>query len=190
MIAWWGKRGRRTQIALISAALIAILLAVGAFTQRELIKSLLTGTYFVPTEAGDANLTLPAGFRADVFASGLDAPRFMTVGPDGALLVTERGSGNIVALRDPNHSGKATEKTVIASGLDQPTSVDYVDGKLYVGETSRITRFSLDSALKASDKTALIPEPARQRTAHHPYRAGGSRWQALRRGWLQLQRLQ
>ena len=87
-----------------------------------------------------------------------DAPRFMTVGPDGALLVTERGSGNIVALRDPNHSGKATEKTVIASGLDQPTSVDYVDGKLYVGETSRVTRFSFDSALKASDKTALITD--------------------------------
>ncbi|HEY7093315.1 MAG TPA: PQQ-dependent sugar dehydrogenase, partial [Ktedonobacterales bacterium] len=157
MIAWWGKRGRGTRIALISAALIAVLLAVGAFTQRELIKSLLTGTYFVPTEAGDANLTLPAGFRADVFASGLDAPRFMTIGPDGALLVTERGSGNILALRDPNHTGKATEKTVVASGLEQPTSVDYVDGKLYVGETSRITRFSLDSALKASDKTTLIP---------------------------------
>jgi glucose/arabinose dehydrogenase len=157
MIAWWGKRGRRTQIALISAALIAVLLAVGAFTQRELITSLLTGTYFVPTEAGDANLTLPAGFRADVFASGLDAPRFMTAGPDGALLVTERGSGNIVALRDPDHTGKATEKTTIASGLEQPTSVDYVDGKLYVGETSRITRFNLDSTLKASDKTTLIP---------------------------------
>jgi glucose/arabinose dehydrogenase len=157
MIAWWGKRRRSTQFALISAALIAVLLAVGAFTQRELIKSLLTGTYFVPTEAGDANLSLPAGFRADVFASGLDAPRFMTVGPDGALLVTERGSGNIVALRDPNHTGKATERTVIASSLEQPTSVDYVDGKLYVGETSRITRFSLDSALKASDKTTLIP---------------------------------
>jgi glucose/arabinose dehydrogenase len=157
MIAWWGKRGRRTQIALISAALIAVLLTIGAFTQRELIKSLLTGTYFVPTEAGDANLTLPADFRADVFASGLDAPRFMTVGPDGALLVTERGSGNIVALRDPNHSGIATEKTVIASGLKQPTSVDYVDGKVYVGETSRITRFNLDSALNVSDKTTLIP---------------------------------
>jgi glucose/arabinose dehydrogenase len=157
MIAWWGKRGRGTQIALISAALIAVLLAVVAFTQRELIKSLLTGTYFVPTEAGDANLTLPVGFRADIFASGLDAPRFMTVGPDGALLVTERGSGNIVALRDPNHTGKATERRVIVSGLEQPTSVDYVDGKLYVGETSRITRFSLDAALKASDKTTLIP---------------------------------
>jgi glucose/arabinose dehydrogenase len=158
MIAWWGKRGRGTRIAMISAALIAILLAVGAFTQRELIKSLLTGTHFVSTEAGDANLTLPAGFRADVFASGLSAPRFMTAAPDGALLVTERASGNIVALRDPDHTGKATEKTVIASGLEQPTSVDYVDGKLYVGETSRITRFNLDSALKASDKTALIPD--------------------------------
>jgi glucose/arabinose dehydrogenase len=35
--------------------------------------------------------------------------------------------------------------------------VDYVDGALYVGETSRITRFSLDSAPKATEKTALIP---------------------------------
>jgi glucose/arabinose dehydrogenase len=157
MFVWWGKRGRGTRIALISGALIAILLAVGAFSQRELIKSLLTGTHFVPLASGDANLTLPAGFRADVFASGLSAPRFVTVGPDGALLVTERASGNIVALRDPNHTGKATEKMVIASGLEQPTSVDYVDGKLYVGETSRITRFSLDSALTASDKATIVP---------------------------------
>jgi glucose/arabinose dehydrogenase len=157
MIAWWGKRGRRTQIALISAALIVVLLAVGAFTQRELITSLLTGTYFVSTEAGDANLALPAGFRADVFASGLNAPRLMTLGPDGALLVSERGSGDIVALGDPDHTGKATEKSVIASGLEQPPSVDYADGKLYVGETSRITRFNLDAALKVSDKTTLIP---------------------------------
>src|SRR5262245_47173559 len=158
MVAWWGKRGRGARIALISATLIAALLAVGVFTQRELIRSLLRGTNFVPLAPGDASLTLPAGFRADVFASGLSAPRFMTAGPDGALLVTERASGNIVALRDPNGTGKATEKTVIASGLEQPTSVDYVDGNLYVGETSRITRFSLDSALKASDKTALIPD--------------------------------
>src|SRR5215471_12816283 len=109
MVAWWGKRGRGTRIALISAALVIALLAVGVFTQRELIKSLLTGTNFVPLASGDASLTLPAGFRADVFASGLSAPRFMTVGPAGALLVTERGSGNIVALRDPEHTGKATE---------------------------------------------------------------------------------
>ncbi len=158
MVAWWGKRGRGARIALISGALILVLLAVGAFTQRSLIKSLLTGTtHFVSTQAGDANLTLPSGFRADVFASGLSAPRFMTVGPDGALLVTERASGSIVALRDPNHTGKATDKATIITGLDQPTSLDYVDGKLYVGESSQITRFNLDATLKASGKTTLIP---------------------------------
>src|SRR3954471_23109637 len=112
MLVWWEKRARGTRIALLSATLIVVLLAVGAFTQRTLIRSLLNGTtHFVSTEAGDAHLTLPAGFRAEVVASGLSAPRFMTVGPDGALLVTERESGQIVALRDPAHTGKATEKT-------------------------------------------------------------------------------
>lgn len=157
MLSWWRQRGRATQIALVSAALIAIILSVGAFSQRALIRSLLMGSDFVQVEAGDAQLTLPAGFRADVFASGLSGPRFMTVGPDGALLVAERGANQIIALRDPSHTGKATEKTTEASGLDQPTSVDYVDGKLYVGETSRITRFNLDSTVKASDKMTLIP---------------------------------
>ena len=159
MVAWWGKRGRGARLALISGALIVVLLAVGAFTQRSLIKSLLTGTtHFVSTQAGDANLTLPSGFRADVFASGLSAPRFMTVGPEGALLVAERASGSIVALRDPRHTGKATERTTIISGLDQPTSLDYVDGRLYVGESGQITRFNLDATLKASGKTTLIPD--------------------------------
>jgi glucose/arabinose dehydrogenase len=159
MVAWWGKRGRGARIALISGALILVLLAVGAFTQRSLIMSLLTGTtHVVSTEAGDASLTLPSGFRADVFASGLSAPRFMTVGPDGALLVAERASGSVVALRDPSHTGKATERTTIISGLDQPTSLDYVDGKLYVGESGQITRFNLDATLKASGKKTLIPD--------------------------------
>jgi glucose/arabinose dehydrogenase len=159
MIAWWGKRGRGARVALISAGLIVIVVAMGAVSQRSLIQSLLDGTtHFVSTEAGDAHLTLPSGFRADVFASGLSAPRFMTLGPDGALLVAERGSNQIVALRDPGKTGKATEKTTIVGGLDQPTSLDYVDGKLYAGETSRISRFTLDASLKASDNTTLIPD--------------------------------
>jgi len=157
VIAWWRKRARGTQIALVSAALILVLLVVGAFLQRALIRSLLTGSDFVPVEASDAHLTLPAEFHATVFAAGLSVPRFMTVGPDGALLVAEREAGAIVALRDPGNTGAATEKIIIANGLDQPTSLDYRDGKLYVGELGKITRFDVDATLKASGKTTLIP---------------------------------
>jgi hypothetical protein len=137
-----------------------------------LISSLPRGTYFVPNEVGDASLTPPAGLGADVFASGLNAPQVMTVGPGGAPLVSERRSGTIVALRDPGQSDDAREGTVLASGVELPTRVDYVGGKLYLGETSRHT------------------QPARPRTAHDPNCAGGFRWQPLHRRRLKVQRQQ
>jgi glucose/arabinose dehydrogenase len=103
-----------------------------------------------------AYVHLPAGFRATLWASGLSTPRFMTFGPDGALFVAERG-GSIVALRDPARTGRATQRIVVASGLDGPSSVVYTNGALYVGENSRISRITLGTDLHAASVTTVIP---------------------------------
>ncbi len=102
-------------------------------------------------------VSLPPGFRATLFASGLKVPRFMVFGPDDSLFVANRDAGDIVALSDPGHTGRATQSVVVAGGLDGPSSVVYAQGALYVGENSRVSRLSLGPDLRATSVTTVIP---------------------------------
>jgi glucose/arabinose dehydrogenase len=67
----------------------------------------------------------------------------MTLGPDGALYVAERGADRIVRLPDRDGDQLADGVEVVADGLNRPSSIAfYRDGSLYVGETTRILRLS------------------------------------------------
>jgi glucose/arabinose dehydrogenase len=48
--------------------------------------------------AKSADLKVPAGFTANVFASDVTSGRLMTVAPDGVLLVARQTKGDVVAL--------------------------------------------------------------------------------------------
>src|ERR1017187_3708158 len=73
----------------------------------------------VPCDPDNANLTLPPGFCATVFADKAGAPRHMVVAPNGDLLVIgnpfatnaeaggARTGGSLMLLRDVNGDGKA-----------------------------------------------------------------------------------
>jgi glucose/arabinose dehydrogenase len=88
-------------------------------------------------------INLPPGFGISVFSQGLNDPRMMALGPDGALYVAERGAGRIVRLPDRDGDGVADGVEAVAERLDAPSSIAfYVDGSLYVGETTRIVRLS------------------------------------------------
>lgn len=88
-------------------------------------------------------ITLPAGFGITVYIQGLQNPRMMTIGPDGALYVAERGAGRILRLPDANGDGRADAAQAVATGLDAPSSLDfYEDGSLYLGETTQVLRLS------------------------------------------------
>ncbi|HEU5438171.1 MAG TPA: PQQ-dependent sugar dehydrogenase [Ktedonobacterales bacterium] len=104
-----------------------------------------------------AYLNVPTGFRATLYTSGLSGPRFMAFGPDGTLFVAERNAGRVTALRDPDHTGRVTQKVTVASGLNAPSSVVYAQGALYVGETTRISRLVLGPDLRATSVQAVVP---------------------------------
>ena len=88
-------------------------------------------------------INLPPGFGISIFFQGLSDPRMMALGPDGALYVAERGAGRIVRLPDRDGDGVTDEVEVVARELRAPSSIAfYVDGSLYVGETTRILRLS------------------------------------------------
>ncbi len=99
----------------------------------------------MPTEVVPAPepIDLPAGFGISVFAEELLNPRMMTVGPEGALYVAERGAQRVVRLPDRDGDGLADGVEVVAeAGMQAPSSIAfYEDGSLYVGDTTRVLRF-------------------------------------------------
>jgi glucose/arabinose dehydrogenase len=93
--------------------------------------------------APEKPIALPPGFVISVFASGLQSPRMMAIGPDQALYVAERGANRIVRLPDLDADGNADRIEVVAEELSAPSSLAFhPDGSLYVGETPRILRLS------------------------------------------------
>src|SRR6266516_3838815 len=85
-------------------------------------------------------LHLPPGFQISVYASGLHAPRFTTIGPNDVLLVSDRASNSIIALPPGTSTSHAGEPIVVARNLKDPTSLVMHSGYLYVGEGSSIAR--------------------------------------------------
>ncbi|MEN9934588.1 MAG: hypothetical protein RLZZ387_1167 [Chloroflexota bacterium] len=95
-----------------------------------------------PEDEASRRLTVPQGFAVRSFATGLENPRLMTVGPDGQLYVAERGAGAVVRLPDANGDGLADSRQVLAEGLNAPHSVEWFEGALYVAEDGRVSRLA------------------------------------------------
>jgi glucose/arabinose dehydrogenase len=99
---------------------------------RVALGALLTLAAIVPsTVSAQAGLSLPSGFSATIFASGLAAPTAMAVGPDRRVYVAE-GNGNILAIG----SGSTT---IVASGLVVPLGLAWHARTLYVSWTGHIS---------------------------------------------------
>jgi glucose/arabinose dehydrogenase len=84
-------------------------------------------------------LRLPAGFEIRIFASGLSAPRFMTLGPDGTMYVSLPSEGAVARLRASGDGQPARAERVI-QGLDRAHGLAFYEGKLYVAGTQKIWR--------------------------------------------------
>lgn len=150
-------QSRLVRRLLLGALTVVLLLGcVGLYSQRRSITSLLNGTTLVGGPAATSQLHLPPGFHASVFASGLDGPRFIAFAPDGVLYVAERTTGSIVAFPDPAHTGKSTQRVVVASGLTDPTSLVFAGDMLYVGERTRITRFTWGPREQVTHKQVIV----------------------------------
>ncbi len=103
-------------------------------------------------------LTLPPGFQMSVYAGGLNVPRFITIGPQGVLLVAERGANRVIALPAGSSVKSAGKPIVIASNLNSPTSLIMYNGFLYVGEGASIARMALGDDLKVGSVQRIITD--------------------------------
>ncbi len=109
----------------------------------------------VPQPDG-ARVTVPAGFTVDVAAEGFETPRFMLLGPNQEILMSDsaRGSqngGSVYVLLDKDRDGKIEQKTKIIEKLDRPYGLALWKDYLYVAETTSLKRYKYDAkAMKAT----------------------------------------
>jgi glucose/arabinose dehydrogenase len=122
-----------------------------------------------PCTTGTAELTLPAGFCATIFADSLGRARHAAVASNGDVYAAIEGTrppgpnqaadtnapprASFVALRDTNRDGRAD--VVKRVGSLGNTGIGLASGFLYVDEGAQIVRY-------ARSDTALVPEGKRE----------------------------
>jgi len=112
----------------------------------------------------NAALNVPEGFVVNVFAEGLDRPRWLALAPDGDVLVTETRENRIRRLTDADGDGVAEKKETFATaqnGLNIPFGIAFADGDFFLGNTDEVVRFPFAAGQVAlegrGDRIATLP---------------------------------
>jgi glucose/arabinose dehydrogenase len=109
----------------------------------------------VPRPA-DAWPQAPAGFKVDLYVTGLIDPREIRTAPNGDFFVAESKAGEIKIFRGRDKDGKPEQTSVFATGLKQPYGIAFYPlGNnpqwVYIGSTGSLVRFPYRNGdLKAS----------------------------------------
>ncbi|MBD2005859.1 MULTISPECIES: PQQ-dependent sugar dehydrogenase [Cyanophyceae] len=89
-------------------------------------------------------LRVPKGFVVSVFAQGLDAPRWLTLTPNGDVLVTETRQNRIRLLRDTNGDGVADVNKTFATaqnGVNIPFGMTFAGNNFFLANTGEVRRY-------------------------------------------------
>jgi glucose/arabinose dehydrogenase len=106
----------------------------------------------------------PQGFKVELYAGGLDNPRWMRTAPNGDIFLAESNPGRIRVFRGMTGDGKPEQNAVFASGLKRPYGIAfYPPGPnpqwVYVGDTNELIRFPYHNGdLKASGPSEHIAD--------------------------------
>jgi glucose/arabinose dehydrogenase len=118
----------------------------------------------------------PAGFKVDLYTTGLDQPRLIRTAPNGDLFVAVSYSNKIMVFRGVDANGKPREVSTFADNLSQPFGIAFYplgpDPKwVYIGNTDSVVRFPYKNGdLKATgpaEKLADLPGGGKLRGGGH-----------------------
>jgi len=123
----------------------------------------------VPKPA-NAELKVPTGFKVNVFASDLQAPRAMRLAPNGDIFLTETQNGRVKVLHPSADGSTAASVDVFAQGLVLPFGMAfYPNAKnpewLYVAETNRVVRYAYKPGQKVASGVPEVVIPQLSPTA-------------------------
>jgi glucose/arabinose dehydrogenase len=150
-----GEMKRARNLALF-AVVVAAVAVVAVIALRPVVQRAI-GVNVDIGAGGRAELVVPQGFAASVFAEGLASPRFMAVSGDGVLFVAERGADRVVALPDRDTDGTADEVVEVGHGYESANSVAFeADGSLLVAGETTLFRLRLGEDLKEADRSVVL----------------------------------
>ena len=151
---WHIERGSMLKQIISAGIIVTVAAAVSAQSSKQLPPPFATPSadnrpQVVPQPSG-AQVKVPNGFTVDVVAEGFDTPRFMLLGPNQEILLSDsaRGAqknGSVYVLVDGNRDGKIDQKTKIIEGLDRPFGLALWKDYLYVAETTSLKRYKYDA---------------------------------------------
>ncbi|MBS1841674.1 MAG: PQQ-dependent sugar dehydrogenase [Acidobacteria bacterium] len=106
----------------------------------------------------NAWLQVPAGFKVELYASGLNDPRLIRTAPNGDFFVAESRKDTILVFRGITADGKPQQTETFATDLHHPFGITfYPPGPnpqwVYVGNTDSVVRFPY----KNGDMKATAP---------------------------------
>src|SRR5215831_14753610 len=87
-------------------------------------KSVDNGPEMAPRPQG-AMPQVPAGFKVEVYAEGLDYPRELRTAPNGDIFLAESHKGEIKVFRGVNKDVKAAQTATFATGLTMPFGIAF-----------------------------------------------------------------
>jgi glucose/arabinose dehydrogenase len=103
------------------------------------------------------SLTLPAGFKINIYAKDVENARSICLSPSNTLFVGNRDKDKVYALRDEDNDGFAEKKYIIYTGGHMPNGVAFKDGDLYIAEVNRILKIEdIESKLKNPGKPIVV----------------------------------
>jgi len=142
--AVWGTVAACVIVASIAIAPI-LLLNVGGWRARIVSRLTRVDNWpLVVPPPPSFRPEVPPGFRVSVFASGLAAPRWLAVAPNGDVFVAESAAGEVTVLRGLSAQGGAESRTVFADHLNLPFGIAFHDDYVYVANTNEVLRFRYD----------------------------------------------
>ncbi len=95
-------------------------------------------------------LSVPAGFRVNLFAERLDGVRYLALGPRGAVYASLSDAGKIVRLADTNGDGVADSVVTVSHGLAYPFGLAFRGDTMYYAEMTAVRRLAPGAAVPAT----------------------------------------
>jgi glucose/arabinose dehydrogenase len=105
-----------------------------------------------------ATLSVPAGWRATLFADHLDHPRNLLVLPDNSLLVAEQQADKLIRLADSDGDGRADLRTTFADGFAEPFGLAFHEGSVWVADTRRVWRLPWQAGAETAERREPVTE--------------------------------
>lgn len=103
-----------------------------------------------------SRLTVPAGFKVTVAATGLGKPRMMALAADGSMYVTRRDQGDVILLSDKDGNGRFEDMKTVMTHFNGVHGVTLHDGFIYLCSNKELKRARIKQDGTLEDTTTLI----------------------------------